>query len=209
LVGNHLAYGKWVIGERLLFWLQTSIFFLELPLVADLHASAAYRAVTTLAMPANMMMMAVGSVLLPTLVRAQATSTQPQWVRLLVPGAVLTTLVLACLLVGFGHEVGHVLFAGQYDNDLTVTLLAVVALGTVLAAVVVVLEAQLRATLRVRQILIARVAAAAVLLLVGIELTRQLDLLGAAIALDLTYVATGLAHWSMNWWRRRAYGLTR
>ena len=95
------------------------------------------------------------------------------------------------------------LFAGQYDNDLTISLLVAVALGLVPSAVVVILEVKLRSALRVRQILVARLAATVVLLIVGIGLTKQLELLGAAITVDLIYGTTFLAHWSMNLRKQR------
>jgi O-antigen/teichoic acid export membrane protein len=201
LIADHIAYGKWAIGERFLLWFQTSIFFLELPIVAGLHGTGAYRAISILVLPALMTLGAVGAVMLPMLVRVQAEQPKPYWVRLLLPGAILGMFGYGVALVVFGDEIGHLLFGGQYDADLTTPLLTVVAIGLIPAAITGVLELQLRAAVRIRQILIARVAATAALMLVGIILTAWFQLLGALIALDVVLLTTACVHLGMN--RRR------
>jgi O-antigen/teichoic acid export membrane protein len=198
LISEHIAYGKWAIWERLLLWLQTNIFYLELPLVTSLHASAAYRAISTLAMPAYMTMSAFGGILLPTLVRAEVGGAKPHWVGLLLPGAALVLLGYGAIMVGFGFKAAHLLFAGQYDTDVTTPLLVALGIGPALASISMIQELKLRARLQIKQILVARIAATIGLLLIGVGLTAQFQLLGAAITLAFVWLITAAIYWCAN-----------
>jgi O-antigen/teichoic acid export membrane protein len=202
LMTDHFTYGGWAIGERLLLWFQTNVFFLELPLVAGLHASAAFRAVSTLAMPAYMTISAVAAVLLPALVRAQASQAQPQWAKWLIPGAMAGAFIYCVLLISFGQQAAHIAFAGQYDADLNLPLLAAAGVGPVLFAAAIVVELRLRAGLMIRQVLVARATTTGLLLLAGVALVAWYHVLGAALALALTWLTTVCVHIFLNWRRR-------
>jgi O-antigen/teichoic acid export membrane protein len=190
LVSTHLTYGGWATGERLLLWAQINVLYLGLPVFAGLHATAAFRAAATLAMPAIMTVMALGTALLPALVRAAAQPVEPRWVRLLAPMAALAVLSYAVLLTGFGHAIAHMLFAGQYDAELDPLLLALTGSGAVLNAVQIMLELQARARLRIRAILHARLMASAVMATAGLGLLMLYDLRGAALASALNSLTT-------------------
>lgn len=210
LMADHFRYGGWAIGERLLLWLQSNAFFLELPLVAGLHAGAAYRALSTLTLPANLTIAAMATALLPALVRSYTAPQPSPWARWLFPGAIGAGALYWILLVGFGRQAAHLAFAGQYDADLNLPLVAASGLAPFFVAVTTVLELRLRSRMLIRQVLIARMAATAVLLLVGIALVARFQIMGAALALGLVWAVTAAVHVWLNWRRAgNASGLDR
>jgi O-antigen/teichoic acid export membrane protein len=206
LIADHVAYGGWAIGERLLLWLQANIFFFELPIVADLHANAVYRALSILVMPAYMTISAVACALLPALVRTHDLPAKSSVARLLVPGMIVSALIYCVLLAGFGQRLAHLAFAGHYDADLNRPLVVVAGIGPILFAASAALELQLRARLMIRQVLVARIAATGVLLLIGVVLIAQYRVLGAALALALTWLTTASVHIFLNQRRKKLPG---
>jgi O-antigen/teichoic acid export membrane protein len=193
LIAAHLSYGKWAFGERILSWAQGALLILGLPIFAGLHASAAYRAVTTLVLPASMSMSAAWNFLLPVLVRENAAQKKGLFRGgILLPIAVTATSAYGLVLISSGPEIGHFLYSGRYDEDLTLTFLTAVAAGLLFAAVSGIFELKLRTLLEVRTILLARVAATAVLLIVGVPLVVWFHLAGAAIASALAGLTTVL-----------------
>jgi O-antigen/teichoic acid export membrane protein len=191
LIVTHLAYGRWAVSERFVFWLQTNALYLVLPLAAGgLHASAAYRAGNMLAMPAYMTVMTLGSVILPAMARAHASAGTSQRGQVLTVAVGAAVLCYALLLVGFGHAAGSVLFDGQYDTELDTIFLTLLGMGVVLYAIDVMMEIQLRAQLLVRQVFIARLVATVAQMTVGVALSFLFGLKGAALALVVTWMVT-------------------
>ena len=200
LTSDHIHYGKWAVGERLLLWMQTNVFFIVLPVIADLHTVAVFRVAGVLAMPATMTMTAAAGVILPDLVKLNESGQRTALGRVLLCGALAITLVYGVLLVTFGKQAAHIAFAGRYDHDLTVTLIAAIGLGPIIAGVCLVLELQLRARLMVRRVLAARSVATLVLLVAGPALMWYFGVLGAAISVALTWGATALALLAQDRW---------
>jgi O-antigen/teichoic acid export membrane protein len=202
LIVEHLLYARWAVSERLLLWFQTNVFFLELTVIDDLHSSGVFRAITTLAMPGYMVLAACNSVVLPALVRGRTLSVPPVWDRFLFPGALALTLAYGAMLFGFGVEAGHILYGGRYDTDLRPAVLYATSVGLVLFSIEVVLEIRLRAAVRIRQILIARVVSTVFLIGPGTVLMVYSPLFGASVAMACVWLVTIIVHMGFKFRRK-------
>ena len=191
LIREHWAYGGWAVGERLMLWTQANLITLELPIVAGLQTIGAFRAISTIAMPPFMVTAAMGAALLPIVARAPERSSG---LRLLLACAMIGCSGYAVVLVTLGQTIMHIAFAGRYDSEVTRPLLLVVGIGPFLYSVCVVQEVSLRGREMIRMVLHARLLATGALILLGMPLTALHGLMGAALASDLTWVATIVAH---------------
>jgi O-antigen/teichoic acid export membrane protein len=185
LLAAHLCYGRWALCERALQWLAANIYYLQLPLQADLHTSAALRVLNILAMPAAMSLNAICAVILPILVRLEVDHGREvlkRRMRLLLPAVSGVAVAYAVLLVVCGQEVASLLYQRQYDADLTLSLLMVTGLSIILTAVTSVIEVSLRARLQIKRVFLARIASTAILASLGLAATARFGLIGAAAA---------------------------
>jgi O-antigen/teichoic acid export membrane protein len=189
-----------------LLWLQGNVFFLALPAFVNLQASAVYRALTTLSMPAYMTTAAICAAMLPEAVRFYSGSGRPGLARWLLRGLMAGTVAYCVVLSVFGQEAAHLAFAGHYDSYMSVALLAVAGSGAVLYAAAVAMETQLRARQMVSTILAARMLSTIFLLVAGLILIQSYQVLGAAIALSLTWAFTVATYFVLDFRRRAVNG---
>jgi O-antigen/teichoic acid export membrane protein len=193
LIRTHLDYGRWAMLERSLLWMQTNAGSLLLGLAWDLYAAAVYRAASTLIMPAYMAITSMGSVLLPTLSRSVAqepSQTRPWWQQHLAVLLFGATSAYAVPLACFGSSLAHELFAGRYDAECSPMLMVGLGLGALTFAVNIAIELQLRASLRVKKIVVARAFGTVVSLTIGTSLTIIFGVAGAVAATVVTWSAT-------------------
>jgi len=100
---DHWAYGRWALADGAVGWLALNLYYLVLPASYGLEWSGALRAVMNFALPGTHTLMALGALLLPTLIRRRRaggvsamTRLAWRWLGILL---VLTTLYLGALLL--------------------------------------------------------------------------------------------------------------
>ena len=187
----HRGYGPWAAASGGLDWLTGYLPVLWLSAASGLAEAGALRALYNLALPALHVFQALGTLLVPLLVRAVAQRRGPQTVALLAALAFGGSLLYLGALVVGGGPLLHALYDGKFDGYAdAMGLLGLIPLGI---GVVVVLLSALRALERPRALFAARVVALAavvlpVLVLGGVESVR-----GAILMIVALEVASALA----------------
>lgn len=198
VLGEHLSYGRWSGGNRVLGWVTESGFLVVLPVFAGLEASGALRALMNLIMPIMQAYAALSILLLPTLVRSHRGENFWRIFRvallLFVCGAVVYWLILGML---HGSLVSWI-YGGQYDQY--AYLLWLLGLVTVVTGAAQVLSSALRAQGRVHQVFWASALGAAVALTIGLPAVYVFGIAGAVVWMLLAATVDVAAMW---WYLRR------
>jgi len=196
VLSQHWAYGKWSIPVAFLNWVPSNIFYTLLPAVAGLAASGSLRALVNLIMPVLQATSAIAVLLIPSFVQAFTTAGQPglqqrfqSALAVFLGGSVL----YYGLIVLFGPQLMHLLYAGQYDaafDSLAFLLIGIIPLFTSLNYVA---GSALRALERIDLVFKATAIAMAVAVPVGFLLLVVGGLQGTVVGLCLAYAANGLS----------------
>lgn len=181
LIVQHWRYGRWSAATAALTWVPSNIYYVILPTTAGLAASAALRALYNVIMPILHLNSALGSIVLPGLVRARRRGGFHQILALagslMVGGAIVYWLVISLA----GREVLAWLYGGKYTEFASV----IVVLGALpaVAALNAVLSDALRAIERPDRVFWAYGASTVFAVSGGPLLLRAFGVYGAAIAL--------------------------
>lgn len=188
IVQEHWRYGRWALASSTTSWATGNVYSFLLPLSGGLAATASLRALENLVLPMLQAIVAVSTLLLPTMARARG---RAQFRHVLLIALALFgsgTLVYWIVLGTFADRLIAVLYAGQYgENARLLWLLGVVP---VIAGVVAVLSNALRAHERPQAILWAYVASACATLTLGIWAAVKWHLTGAILGEVIAALAT-------------------
>jgi O-antigen/teichoic acid export membrane protein len=181
MVREHLRYGRWSASTNVMFFLSGHVFFVLAGLLAGLEATGLLRAMVNLVMPMNLVSIALATLLVPALVRAESGEERRRrvgWsVALLCAGAVVYWVLLGV----FHRPVFEVVYAGRYVPGAA----AVWVLGALLVTMSLgdVLSAALRASERPDLVFRAFAASAVVAVGLGVPLIVWWGVMGAVVAM--------------------------
>lgn len=188
---DHWRYARWGSTSNSLNWVSTNVTPVISPLLIGLSGTGALRAMNVVMMPLYMSVTAIMGLALPTFSRAFVQGGKVRlnmYVRniaILVAGASAVYCVMMTLL---GTDIIHLLFRGQYNEYITVPILATNALVQVLYAVVLTLDVSLRSMGKIRQSFIGNLIPSVISWTLGVWLMFHYGLLGMNIGLLFTYV---------------------
>jgi len=201
---SHWSYGRWTVAASAVGWIPLNIYYLALPLWFGLAGTAALRALINLMNPVLHILIALGSLLLPILVRNRSRGGKTSMNHtMLVSLAIFLagTGVFSCLLWVFRSQAFHLLYGGKYEfasGALFLLLLSLV--GTCITTV---LGAGLMASGRPDGNFWAYIAAGVLTLALGVPLAARRGVQGAAEGILLSGVGSALF---MYFFYRRAGG---
>ena len=190
---HHWAYGKWAAAERLLAWFPANIYYLALPLLVGLDATAALRAMLNLIMPVLMTVGAINGLMLPLFVRTLTDHGQAALDRLLLSmlkWALLAAVAWSLVITFFGRYVINWLYNGQYDAYVTPLMMFVMGLVPVVAAFNRIVDTALRAMGGIRRAFFSRLLPTMLTMTAGLGLVAAWGIIGAHISSVLTGVVT-------------------
>jgi O-antigen/teichoic acid export membrane protein len=195
---DHWRYGKWAVASAIVAWFPDNIYYTLLPAISGLEGSAGLRALINLINPVLHTLAALSAVLIPTLVRrldrhgiAGITRTMKALLALSVP----TSMAYAVGLWWFRTALFHVFYNGKYREYSGVPILLVGAIPIAVAAIMV-LGAGLRALERPDSVFCAYVAASLSTLCIGLPLSHNMGVVGAAAGM---LVSSSVAALSLAW----------
>ncbi|HBP89340.1 MAG TPA: polysaccharide biosynthesis C-terminal domain-containing protein [Nitrospirales bacterium] len=193
-VEDHRNYGGWATGTALLRWIPSNFYYVLLPIWGGLEASAALRALMNLLVPFQNMTLALGDVLVPTLVKVKRGR--------VFNSLVVKTLILSLLgsglywfaLTMFGATIMQWIYGGGYIEH--AGLLWVIALSVVFATLASVFGIFLRAANKPDLIFRAYVCAMIVTLPFALWATAIFGLAGAGFSITLgSFMTAAVMAW--------------
>lgn len=188
-VRDHWTYGRWAIGAAGLSWAAGNIFFIVLPIFANLEAVGTLRAAFNFIMPMMQVFAALGSVVLPELVRARQRDALHRETKLILVLYVGVAIVYGGGLVALAEPARAFIYGASYPA--LRSYIAVLSLLPVTGALVSVTAASLRALERPRGVFIAYLGSTAVSVSLGTLLVYRYGAFGAAVGMLLASVTTG------------------
>lgn len=191
---DHWNYGKWIAAAAGPGWLTNNIYYLVLPVWVGLAEAGGLKALMNLTMPALQSMAALGTLLLPVLVRNRNFGGPRAMKRTLKVSLALFLLGSACyltLLWGFRLQIFELLYAGKYAMYAAWPLL-LAGLLPFAQSLPNVAGAALEAVERPDLVFWSYVGSGAVALALGVPLTFAIGLGGVLIGLLVSYVLRGI-----------------
>jgi O-antigen/teichoic acid export membrane protein len=185
---EHWRYGRWAIASSTISWATGNVYAFLLPLSGGLATTASLRALENLVLPMLQVIVAVSTLLLPTLARARGRSQFRYALGIALALFCSGTLVYWILLGTFANRLIAILYAGQYAEH--ARLLWLLGVVPVIAGVVAVLSNALRAHERPQVILWAYVASACTTLSLGIWAAVRWELAGAILGEVIAALST-------------------
>ena len=185
---DHWNYGQWALGTAILTWVPGNAFLLLLPTWWGLEASGTYRAMLNLLLPMMNVTTALGTVLLPALVKQKAKGGFRGLTLRLTLLFMVAPVIYWLLLGSFGEPIIRLLYGGKYLEYAHLLWLA--ALIPVFAAAAAVSGAALRALELPNKLFIAYAWSTALTLTVGLALVYLQGVSGALLGWLLAYIVT-------------------
>jgi O-antigen/teichoic acid export membrane protein len=191
----HWGYGRWALLAGALSWVPGNIYYPLLPTFHGLEAAAQFKALMNLLMPILHFNGALGSLLVPGMVRAKTGDDLKRFAKL----SLLVFLALALgywiVLTALGRELMEWLYEGKYGQaSFWLPWLGVLPL---FSSVVSVAGSVLRALERPQAVAAAYGLLAGFAATVGVVLVREYSLGGAVWALLLTNAFAAFAFWRL------------
>lgn len=112
----HWSYGRWTLFAGLFAWVPSNIAFVLLPWLAGLEATAHFRALTNLIMPVLHLNAALGSLLVPLLVRARPHGHVRTRLLVFLGARMVLALAYWALLAWTGSKWMALLYAHKYSD---------------------------------------------------------------------------------------------
>lgn len=199
LYALHWRYGRWAAITNMLAWVPSYLPSIFLPVFHGLEAGGRFRAILNFIVPSWQFSGSISRVLTPTFVRATSGQTVIRLVRWALIGLTSLGVMYWLILTFFGKALMVVFYGGKYSEGMEI--FQWFGLVSVLRAVVVVLEAWLRATENPRALARAYVFSLAVSLPVLVFLIYALGYSGAAVGIllaELLYLAGLLRQVGLN-----------
>jgi O-antigen/teichoic acid export membrane protein len=142
-LSNHWRYARWATPAIAMSWVLFNAFVIGVPLVAGVEAAAGLRAMLNLVQPPIQLLNALGTVALPSLVRAARSHRFSSLAKSSIVSFLLVAVAYAVPLAFFGREISSALYHSRYDawTGLLGYLLPVPVICAIITASVVVLQA--------------------------------------------------------------------
>lgn len=203
---SHWYYGRWSMASAAVAWIPSNIYYIALPLWGGLESAAPLRALANIINPPIHALFAVGSLLLPLLVRRRDSGGKRAMMKAMLAALGLyllgTALYLALLWV-FRAETFRVFYGGRYAEYGSWPLF-VLGLFPLSVCVTLVLGVALMSLERPEKNFWSYVVAAIVAAVVGIPCTAMMGVTGAALGMLLANLSAAAAMWIF--YRRTAWG---
>ncbi len=199
---EHWTFGRWSVGSAGLKWLQSYIYYFILPAFAGLAAAGSLRVLSTMLMPISQANAALGTLLLPMMVRRRASASFGRSVAAI--ATVLATAAVAyyAVLLGLGGWLMHLAFGDKY-HDVS-PLLAIYGLAPILSAVAGVLASALQALVLPSRVFVATLVSASAAVTLGTVLVMTLGLTGAVLG-DVVSLAAMVVFLALDFRSRHAH----
>jgi O-antigen/teichoic acid export membrane protein len=191
LFRDHWAYGRWALVTNLLVWSRGHIYFLLLPIWGGFQATGTLKAVFNLLIPLAHVNVALGTVLLPPLVRIRSQTRFRPTVALAAGTLTLPSLAYFVVIIFAGSSVLDWLYIGKYQPY--ADLLVMLGLLPVFSAITTAISTALRAIERPDREFWAHAVAAVFTMTVGLILTATWGVRGAGIGWLLSHVIVTVA----------------
>jgi O-antigen/teichoic acid export membrane protein len=192
VIADHWRYGRWAALTAALVWIPANIYYVLLPERFGLESTAFLRAMMNLAYPLVHTVSALVPLLIPVLVQQRKRDGLRRMKRtvlhLVMIFAPMSLLYLSVVVV-FRGPILHVLYAGKY-NDVSAWTVVFIGCLPILTGISWLVGAALRALERPRLIFWSYLASAVTALAVGIPITMQYGVPGAAFSLAIQEVPT-------------------
>jgi O-antigen/teichoic acid export membrane protein len=198
VIRRHWDYGRWSTPTYIAGNLAENSFYFLLPIWGGLAATGALRALMTLVLPVVHVLVALSTLLLPSLARARGQNEFRHLMRLSLLLFLLGTAFYGVMLGLFNRPLISWLYGDQYVEY--ANLLWLVALIPVVSAVRSVFTQAILAFERPNQVFIGQVGAAIVMFTVGLGLMAIWDVAGAILA-NVASLATLAAILVLLWIR--------
>jgi O-antigen/teichoic acid export membrane protein len=201
ILADHWRYGRWAAASAALTWVPANIFYIVLPARAGLEAAASLRAIVNLTAPMVQFIGALGTILLPTLVRARVDGRLATVMR--TAGTILVTasLVYYAVIAVYHAPITDWLYAGRYLDHAWLVL--IIGLRPLTSGLTAVFTNALRALEVPAKVFWAYVVSSLVAVVFAIAAMGPLSLVGAAVGMVLASLATAVvAGWFLT--RQRA-----
>jgi O-antigen/teichoic acid export membrane protein len=193
VAADHWRYGKWVAAAAGPAWISDNIYFLVLPAWVGLAETGALKALMNLAMPALQTIAALGTLLLPILVRDCDRGDPRAMNRNIKVSLAVFLLGSACYLAvlwGFRLQIFHFLYGGKYAGYASWPLLWV-GLLPIAYSLPVVMGGALRALEQPNLVFWSYIGSVVVALALGVPLAFSLGVRGAVLGLVASYLLMG------------------
>lgn len=180
---EHWAYGKWAIGTALLSWFPNNLYFAVLGFFGGLEATGELKALTNIFLPMNHVILALSSLLLPTLSRSYMNRNVQAFKSLTMKACgffVGGSLINWALLSLFHRELIQVLYGDQYLTASTGLLIG--SLLPLAYAVTSIFGVALKAQRRAEKVFQSYLVAGVTSILPGVILAAVYGTTGAMIA---------------------------
>ncbi|HTV09625.1 MAG TPA: polysaccharide biosynthesis C-terminal domain-containing protein [Candidatus Aquilonibacter sp.] len=194
VTSDHWQYGKWLIAAAGGAWVSDQIYYVVLPLWTGLSGTGTLKALVNIAMPALQTIAALGTLLVPTLVRHGEFGEPSAFIRTVKLS--LSTFFLGCgcyigLIWELRSQVFHVFYAGKYraSGSWPLLLIGLLTLSQVLPAV---LGAALAAIEKPKLVFLATLGGSLTAVIVGLPLAARFGVFGALTGMVLSYLTTGI-----------------
>lgn len=181
VVLDHWEYGRWSIGSNMLQWVPGNLFYLLLPSLAGIDATAALKALRNLTTPPSHAIWAASASIMPSLVQSFGTTRYWRLVRVALVSFVALGIVFWVFVAAFSRPLLNLLYGGRYLEH--GHLLPWLAWLPLLAGVNAIFGAALRAAGNPRAVFRGQLCAALVTVLLGIPLVAGWGITGAAVGL--------------------------
>lgn len=192
---EHWRFGRWLLGGSMLSLTAGGWYFVLT--IVGVVAAGAWRALSTILGPLNILTAGLDSLIPPQAARVHASGGKAALRRFLFQVFVFTAPFVAgyCLLVSiFAERIIEVVFGGRYQEYLW--LMPLLALSTFLAFTQQPVSLTLRAIGSSSSIFRAQIAAVAVGPPVGILIGYQAGIVGAAVGLIIHFAVLNLVLWT-------------
>jgi O-antigen/teichoic acid export membrane protein len=190
VITQHVGYGKWSVSTRFLVWAADQLYYLILPLLGGLAATASLRALNNLVLPVYLSMGAISSILIPTFVRVNSAEGKPgldRKVRTVMLLAAFVGGVYFLAIVALGYPVINLLYDGKYNEVAAPLILIFTGLSPIMSAAGMAYAAALRAMERIREAVQSHIVTAVFTLTLGLLCTVWFGIQGAVIATFLSH----------------------
>lgn len=188
VLADHWSYGRWAVGASGLSWAAGNLLYLLLPLFTSLSAVGVLRAAFNLIMPVMQVFTALGTIMLPELVRARTRHTMGIEAGRFLALFLGAAMVYGVLLIVFRDQL-ITLFYGQKRGSIA-DLVPVLAAMPIASGIVSVFGSGLRAIENPRAVFFAYLASTGCTATLGTVLVYTEGTLGAAVAMLLASLVT-------------------
>ncbi|MCC7350106.1 MAG: oligosaccharide flippase family protein [Phycisphaerales bacterium] len=183
---EHGRYGRWAMASGLVGFVPAYIYYLILPMVANLQQSGALRAITNLVMPLLQANVALCILLLPRLVRCRGTPHFARTVRHAMIILVGASTAYYLFIAIFHEPIRHLVYGDKFAEYSF--LLWLIGLQPILTAATGVLDVMVAAHERPDYVFYSCLASAVAAVTVGAALTWKWGVAGVTVAVLINFL---------------------